>query len=158
MPWPNLDRGLGRWGALRWDERRCALCLQWRHGQVTGASLPRVTRHGGSGSNPKKEAGSLRLLPEAKTCLGTAPWRLTATASLLQAWMMASGGSSAPPTSRSSSKAFPWSPRAPPRFNCFGRWRIELVRWLYLCVRVWSSQDKIHRTRAAIYRAFSMDS
>jgi hypothetical protein len=55
-----------------------ALCSQRCHGQAIRASLPRVTQHGGSGSNPKRRWWSLRLFPEAKTQRGTAPRWLTA--------------------------------------------------------------------------------
>jgi hypothetical protein len=65
--------------------------------------------------------------------------------------------SGASPAPRSSSKVLPCSPQAPPQFNCFRLWWVTLVRWLYLCARVWCLRDEIRRTRAAIYRAFGMD-
>jgi hypothetical protein len=156
MPWSNLDRGLriGRRGALHWNEWRRALCSLWRHGQAIKASLPRVTRHDSSGSNPKKEAGSRWLLPEVKTRWGTASTWLTAVASLLQAWTMASGGSGTPLAWRS----HPTSSLCPPLASRSVQWLKSVTNSLNLVAArvrwVLSFAGKIHAMGCAIYRGF----
>jgi hypothetical protein len=152
----NLNRSRWiRWcEAHWWNEWRCTLCLRWCHGQAVGALFPRVIGHDSLGSNPKRRWGSLRLLLEAKTWRGTAPRRLTAAASLLQAWTMVSGGSGAPPASRSSSMSFSW-PSLASRLVQWLNWRRKTWIWWRLMFggfrALWA---KIPAMGCAIYRGF----
>jgi hypothetical protein len=83
-------------------------------GGLTGAFLPRSLGHDDVGFLGQNNAGVDEVLTRNKTQQGTTARWLTVAAPLLRARTMVSGGSDAPPASKTSLTPSSWRPLAYP--------------------------------------------
>jgi hypothetical protein len=156
----NLDRSIWNW----WTGRLLLPRFGSGHEQSTDAM---ATGNGWAQAQVMRAWIEARTLPTRYRRKGVSFYSLSAEKKIhkrlaVEAWfnrlLAIVSSSSSDPLARTRWIDSSRSPLAPPCFNCFRRWWIELVQRLSLCARVQSLWDKIRRAWATIYRASCTES